>query len=487
MKLKISVLVIVCLLFSVTPQAYSRSEEEQALKTAMSIQNLFTSVASRLKPSVVNIRIEREAQSNIRWMTPDGEEAPGGIEEFFEHFFRRAPGLRRPPRQERFRTEAAGSGVIIDTEGLILTNNHVIDNAHQITVKFYDGDERPAEVVGQDPQTDLAIIRVEGRSDLTPAKFANSDEVKVGQWAIAVGNPLGLEQTVTIGVVSALGRSGIGATTIEDFIQTDASINPGNSGGPLVNIEGKVVGINTLIFNAPGSGIGFAIPSNMASRIAWQIANDGMVHRPYLGISMQPVTSELATHYGLENRYGAVVLQLMEDSPAEKSGLKPMDIIIAINGEEMQATSDVQRFVFNRNVDEVLDITILRDGEKKNIEVKLEQMPESFGIASAPARRQRSKESESTELNELGITVQSQAEGASNKTDKQLVITNITQDSQAEKAGLRRGDIISQVNSKEVTTEQELEKALKRRRDKSSVFLIRRGNAPMFLILKHED
>ena len=290
--------------------------ESNGLDAAFSMQKAFIDVAKRLKPSVVNIRVEKKSQSSIRWSSPDG--SGEGVEEFFRKFFR-APGFK-VPEPEEFKTQAAGSGVIIDSDGTILTNNHVIKDATSITVKLFDETEVPAKIIGQDPQTDLAVIKVEAEKKLFAADFADSDRVEVGQWCIAVGNPLGLEQTVTVGVVSAVGRSGIGATAIEDFIQTDASINPGNSGGPLVDINGKVIGINTLIFNAPGSGIGFAIPSTMAARISRQIKENGRVQRPYLGITMQPVSKELAGHFGLKDRDGAVVIQIAQNSPALRAG-----------------------------------------------------------------------------------------------------------------------------------------------------------------------
>lgn len=462
---------------------------DEALQAALNMQKVFTSVASQLKPSVVNIRIERESSAGIRWTTPDGKEAPDELEGFFKHFFR-APGFRFQP-EPKFKSEAAGSGVVIAAEGIILTNNHVVKDASKILVRFYNGDEYEAEIVGQDPQTDLAVIKIEGKSNFKPAKFADSDKVEVGQWAIAVGNPLGLEQTVTVGVVSALGRSGIGATTIEDFIQTDASINPGNSGGPLVDLNGKVIGINTLIFNAPGSGIGFAIPSNMAHRISRQIADQGRVVRPYIGITMQPVTDQLMNHYGLKSRDGAVVLQLIEDAPAAKAGLKPMDIIVKIDGNQMRSTSDVQKFVLNQDMGKELEVEILREGKSKSITIKLEEMPESFGLAQADIPTARRRSSTKKDFDKLGLSVKEITPEIAKRMGigevDGLVIDNIRNGSPAAEAGLRSGDLITQVNGKSIESESDLESALGSSAKKdSSVFLVRRGATPMFLIVPHE-
>ncbi|MFZ5949076.1 MAG: trypsin-like peptidase domain-containing protein, partial [Candidatus Rifleibacteriota bacterium] len=379
------------------------ASDNPGLEAALSMQRAFVNVASKLKPSVVNIRVEKESQNSIRWSTPDGE-GDEGVEEFFRRFFR-APGFKMP-EPDNFKTQAAGSGVIINSDGTILTNNHVIKNSSSITVKLHDETEVPAKIIGQDPQTDLAVIKIEPNAPLMAAEFADSDRVEVGQWSIAVGNPLGLEQTVTVGVVSALGRSGIGATAIEDFIQTDASINPGNSGGPLVDLNGKVIGINTLIFNAPGSGIGFAIPSNMASRISKQIVESGKVQRPYLGITMQPLTKELSVHYELKDRDGAVVVQLAENSPAMKAGLKPMDIIRSIDGRRMKNTNDVQKYVLSQDIDKEIAIEILRNGQVKNLKIKLERMPDSYGLAAGEMVPERISPVEADDVAKLGFKVQ---------------------------------------------------------------------------------
>jgi serine protease Do len=480
---KISILIIIATMIVYLPVQVRAKPVEAGLEAALSMQKAFVEVARRLKPSVVNIRVERQTSGGIRWTTPDGSD--GSVEEFFRRFFR-APGFKMP-ETETFKTQAAGSGVIIDESGIILTNNHVVDGATLITVKFNDEIEVPAEIIGQDPQTDLAVIKVKTDKKLQPAEFADSDKIEVGQWCIAVGDPLGLEQTVTVGVVSALGRSGIGATAIEDFIQTDASINPGNSGGPLVDLRGKIIGINTLIFNAPGSGIGFAIPSNMASRISSQIIKSGKVQRPYLGITMQRLTKELAQHFDLDDRNGAVVIETAENSPASKAGLKPTDIIRAIDGKMMKNTNDVQKYVLSRNIGENINVDLLRNGEKKKIQIKLERMPETYGLASTGSVRKQFPSKDNSLTDKLGFRVQT-SDAAEEDATSGLTVIAVQSGSSAAEGGLMVGDIITQVNGREVKSEEDLTDAIKTGSKKhSSVFVVLRNGSPMFLVISHKD
>ncbi|MBP5468809.1 MAG: PDZ domain-containing protein, partial [Candidatus Riflebacteria bacterium] len=304
--------------------------------------------------------------------------------------------------------------------------------------------------------------------------------------------PLGLEQTVTVGVVSAVGRSGLGAAAIEDFIQTDASINPGNSGGPLVDITGKVIGINTLIFTAPGSGISFAIPSNLAVKVANQISNGGTVSRPYLGISMVQLTDELSEHYNLKDKNGAVVMDITEDSPAFKAGFRKMDIIRSFNGKEMKSSEDIQKYIFSRKVGEEVKAQVLRNGKPIELKIKLEQMPETFGLASSEIRNTPSKSNKSLAVTDkLGLKVQKitpdLAKNMGLKNTDGIVIANVKEDSSSDKAGLKKGDIITQVNGSDINNEADLEKALKEGEKKqSSVFLIERATVPMFLVVSHK-
>ena len=456
--------------------------EDQGYAAAISMQKAFVNVAKQLKQSVVNISIEKTSQSNA-WFDSDSDDE---AEEFFRKFFR-VPNNRREQK-----ILGGGSGIIFKEDGTILTNNHVVKGATKITVKLHNGKEYPAEVLGQDPQTDVAVIKIKPDEKLIPAKFADSDKVEAGQWCIAVGSPLGLEQTVTVGVVSAVGRSGLGAAAIEDFIQTDASINPGNSGGPLVDITGKVIGINTLIFTAPGSGISFAIPSNLAVKVANQISNGGTVSRPYLGISMVQLTDELSEHYNLKDKNGAVVMDITEDSPAFKAGFRKMDIIRSFNGKEMKSSEDIQKYIFSRKVGEEIKAQVLRNGKPIELKIKLEQMPETFGLASSEIRNTPLKQNKSLAITDkLGLKVQKitpdLAKNMGLKNSDGIVISNVKEDSSSDKAGLKKGDIITQVNGSDINNEADLEKALKEGEKKqSSVFLIERATVPMFLVVSHK-
>ncbi|PKL47173.1 MAG: peptidase [Candidatus Riflebacteria bacterium HGW-Riflebacteria-2] len=486
MKFKLSFIVFA--VFWLTAFLSPAVAAESGLEAAMSMQQAFVDVARSLKPSVVNIQVEKTVSAGIRWSNPSGGDPDNEFEDFFKHFFR---GPRRFSPEE-FKTQAAGSGLIINSDGTILTNNHVVKDASKIKVKLHDGSELDAEIIGQDPQTDLAVIRVKSEKALKAAEFADSDKVEAGQWSIAVGNPLGLEQTVTVGVVSAVGRSGIGASAIEDFIQTDASINPGNSGGPLVNLNAKVIGINTLIFNAPGSGIGFAIPSNMASRIASQIASGGKVERPYIGISMQAVTDELAGHFGLKDRDGAVVMDTAEDAPADKAGIRAMDIIRKIDDRLMKSTNDVQKYILSRGVGSSVDIEVLRNGKKETYKVTLEQMPDNYGLSPAESVQTPSKrKGDMGQLEEFGFRLQKltpeMARSLGITGSAGVVVTNVRSGSPADKAGLKSGDVITQINGVEIQEESEAENALKEGgRNNSSVFLVNRSGTPMFLVIQSE-
>ncbi|NLI75483.1 MAG: PDZ domain-containing protein [Candidatus Riflebacteria bacterium] len=466
------------------------------------MQDTFIRVAKTLKPSVVNIRVERVGrQGGFPGFNPDDEDEGDGqggtpYDDFFRHFFKQMPRGRRFPAPP-FKAEAAGSGVVFDAKGIILTNNHVVKGATSIFVKFADGTELKAEIIGQDPQSDLAVIRVDSPKPLTPARFGDSEKVEVGQWCIAVGNPMGLEQTVTVGVVSAVGRSGIGASPIEDFIQTDASINPGNSGGPLVDLEGNVIGINTLIFTAPGSGIGFAIPSGMASRVAQQIVDHGAVERPFIGISMQPLSRELADHFNLKDKDGAVVMDLVPDGPAAKAGLRQMDIIRSIDGKAMGSTNDVQKYVLGRTIGEKIAIKVLRNGSEKELEVKLEKMPRTYGLrnpedlageTAKPPRAGTAGVLKKWGFSVQGLTPELAKELGIDRKDG-LVVTDVQAGTPAAQGGLEAEDLITQVNGVPVKDEATLIEALAKGSSgkKTAVFVVVRDGNPMFLVVPAAD
>jgi Do/DeqQ family serine protease len=327
----------------------------------------FVQVAEQATPSVVNI----STVSSGKGRSPNELFRPFGNDPFFRDFFDRF--FEGMPR--RHQQTSLGSGVIIDKSGLILTNNHVIKDADEISVRFSNKQEAKGKVVGTDAKTDLAVIRVTTKDELPVARLGNSESLRVGEWAIAIGNPFGLDHTLTVGVVSATGRSEVGIAAYENFIQTDASINPGNSGGPLLNVRGEVIGINTAIV-ASGQGIGFAIPINLARKVMDDLVKKGKVTRGWLGVGIQPLTPELSKSFGVSGE-GVLVNQVMPKSPAETAGLKVGDLILAIDGKSIKDPRELQRVIADADIGKTLELTVLREKEKRTVKVQVGEMPAS--------------------------------------------------------------------------------------------------------------
>jgi len=331
-------------------------------------ENPFVRVAAQVTPSVVNISTVTTGKGR----TASEQFRPFGNDPYFRDFFDRFfEGMPRRRQQN-----SLGSGVIIDKSGLILTNNHVIKDADEITVRFANKQEAKGKIVGTDGKTDLAVIRVTAKEDLPVAALGNSDSLRVGEWAIAIGNPFGLDHTLTVGVVSATGRSEVGIAAYENFIQTDASINPGNSGGPLLNIQGEVIGINTAIV-ASGQGIGFAIPINMARKVMDELVKKGKVTRGWLGIGIQPLTPELAKSFSLQAEEGVLINQVMPGSPAEAAGLKTGDLIRSVDGKTITDPRQLQRFIAETEIGKSVEVSILRGKEQRTVKVQIREMPAS--------------------------------------------------------------------------------------------------------------
>ena len=340
------------------------------------LQAAFVTVAERVRPAVVHIGTVQVARGQRPQIVPGPFAQDPFFKDFFDQFFGRTPGA---PRGE-FRQPGLGSGVIIDKRGYVLTNFHVIRGADAVTVRLSSKQEYRGRTVGADSKTDLAVVRFDPDRELTVATLGNSDALRVGEWAIAIGNPFGLDQTVTVGVVSATGRADVGISSYENFVQTDASINPGNSGGPLVNLRGEVIGINTAIV-ATGQGIGFAIPANMARRITAQLIDRGKVTRGWVGVSMQPITPELAQALGLPNTNGAVVARVAPGSPAATADLRQNDVIVAFEGTLVEDYHHLQRLAADSEVGKTVKLEVIRDRARRTVALTIAEAPDTPGAA----------------------------------------------------------------------------------------------------------
>jgi serine protease Do len=344
------------------------------------LQSAFVGVAKRVRPAVVNIGTIQVAQRRRAPFAPGQSDDP-----FFKDFFDQFFGRSGPGRREEFQTPGLGSGVIVDKRGYVLTNFHVVRGADAVTVRLADKQEFRGRIVGSDSKTDIAIIKFDAPADVRVASLGNSDTLRVGEWAIAIGNPFGLDQTVTVGVVSATGRADVGIATYENFIQTDASINPGNSGGPLVNLRGEVIGINTAIV-ATGQGIGFAIPANMVKRVTAQLIDRGRVQRGWIGVALQPMSPELAQAMGLPDARGAIVARVYPGSPAESAGLAQNDVIVGFDGASVEDYHQLQRMSSEAEVGRTVKLDVVRRKEKKSLVLKVAEAPDSGPSAESRAK-----------------------------------------------------------------------------------------------------
>jgi len=452
----------------------------------------FASVARAVSPSVVNIQVERKASTPAigQLQIPFGEGSPFG-DDFFKRFFGDDfPGIPKPqnkmpeiPQQ----SIGQGSGFVFKSKnGLlsdktyIMTNNHVVEHAEKIRVKFKDGREFEAKVTGRDPLSDVAVIEIK-TGKLPPLPLGDSSKIEVGEWVLAIGNPFGLSHTLTVGVVSAKGRTALGINDYEDFIQTDAAINPGNSGGPLVNLNGEAVGMNTAIFSRSGGymGVGFAIPINLARNIAQQLIEHGEVTRGFLGIIIQPLTPELAKSFGLDQTRGILVSQVNEDSPAEKAGLKVGDVITSYQGKPVTDVGDFRNRVSLTPPGTEALLTINREGKQKTLTVTIGKLSKDKLAAAGPAQT----------AGELGLTVQTLtpqlAEQFDLKPGEGVVVTQVESGSIAALAGIRTGTVIIEVDRKPVKNAAEFKRIVKQSSaDKNVLLLIRNGNAQSYVVLK---
>ncbi|MCU0607819.1 MAG: Do family serine endopeptidase [Candidatus Edwardsbacteria bacterium] len=469
--------------------ACSRAESPAVRMAAASLplptdgKSPFVAVAKKVAPAVVNIRSKKLVDA-------PGLQHFGPFDDFFRDFFGEQP-RQQAPRQQRVQ-EGQGSGFIIDRQGLILTNNHVVAGGGELTVTLSDQREFTAEVVGTDPRTDVAVIRIKDlKHDLPQAEVAllgNSDEVEVGDYAIAIGNPFGLERTVTQGIISYKGRSGLpigGGPMYQDFIQTDAAINYGNSGGPLVNIRGEVIGINTAI-NPAGQGIGFAIPINMAGRVKDQLVDKGRVVRGYLGVVPQEITADMAEGLGIKSAQGVIVARVQDGTPAEQAGLQTGDVIVAIDGRAVKSVKDFRQMVADAAVGAKVKLTLLRDAKEKVVAATLAELPDESAAKPSPQAGdkpwlgiRRIIAASSDEARRMGVTDQAG-----------VVLLDIESGSPADDAGLRQGDLVKKIAGRDIRTPDDYHKAAKglAKAAKPVLFLVKRqdqgGDYALFVVVK---
>ncbi|MBI5591525.1 MAG: DegQ family serine endoprotease [Deltaproteobacteria bacterium] len=428
----------------------------------------FSDIADQVRAGVVNIQVSKKV-SNAEFPNFQGNHF-GGRNPFGEFF---GPFQGNPPERKQ---QGVGSGCIISKEGYILTNNHVIEGADQIKVKLADGKELEGRIIGRDPKTDLALVKIDGASDLKPLNLGDSDALKVGTWVVAVGSPFGLEQTVTAGIVSAKGRV-IGSGPYDNFIQTDASINPGNSGGPLINMQAEVVGINTAIM-ASGQGIGFAIPINMAKEVTPQLEKTGHVTRGLLGVSIQDLTPELAKSFGLKDTLGALVAKVVSGAPAEKAGIAIGDVIVMFNGQPVTGSKDLSRIVAATPVGETVAVRVMRDGKSLDIQAKVGEMEEGSETAAEGDASHKS----------LGVSVQNltpQIAGELGlKKNIGVVVTGVEPGSAAAEARVRTGDVIQEINRKPVKNVTDfMRKIDKTKAGETLLLLIEREQNTLFVTI----
>ena len=457
--------------------ACSRAENPNPAVNA-EYKSPFVAVAKMVGPAVVNIQ-------SRKYIERPGYSFQGPFEDLFREFFGEIP--QREPQKQK--VEGQGSGFIIDKKGLILTNNHVVAGGGELTVKLSDSREFRAEVVGTDPRTDVAVIRLKGlKTDLPDAEVAllgNSDDIEVGDYAIAIGNPFGLERTVTQGIVSFKGRSGLpiagGGPLYQDFIQTDASINFGNSGGPLTDIRGQVIGINTAI-NPAGQGIGFAIPINLAKNVADQLISTGRAVRGYLGVLPQELTADLAEGLGLKSASGVLVAKVEDGTPADKAGLKDQDVIVRFNDQETPNVAKFRQVVADAKVGARVKMVIFRNKKEKTITAQIGEMP---GEEVAQAGQEK-PDKPWLGIKEVISISSEEAKAAGIKDKEGVVVKSIESGSAADAAGLRAGDIIKKIDGQTVKTVADYSQALgsKRQESRPVVFLIKRGEALRFFAVR---
>jgi serine protease Do len=433
----------------------------------------FTQLAEMVGPAVVNIRAVKTIKGGgpvFRHFQRDPRGPKDPFRDFFDRFF-------GDEMQKEFKQPSLGSGFIIDKAGYVVTNNHVIEGADQIKVKLDDESEFDAQVIGRDPSTDIALLKLKPDHDLPVAKLGDSGNLKVGQWVVAIGSPFGLERTVTAGIVSAKGRV-IGSGPYDDFIQTDASINPGNSGGPLINMQGEVVGINTAIV-ASGQGIGFAIPIDLAKGIISQLKSGGEVTRGWLGVAIQDLSQEMAEYYGIDQEKGVFVADVFKGDPADEAGIQPKDIIIEVDGKTIETSRQLTGMIAGLDVGATAAVTVLRNGKEKTFKVKLGKRDDEKLASRKPEQEQ---------AEELGIRVSDMTPELAQRFNISetagVIVMGVDSGSKAAEADVRAGDIIKEINHQGIENVKAYRTALSEIKPGKSVNLFIWRKNMGFLVVK---
>ncbi|MFA6187520.1 MAG: Do family serine endopeptidase [Phycisphaerae bacterium] len=472
----LSFVFVLAVIFSQNSFCFAAPAENKDREMLRNTGEVFAEIAEKVTPAVVFVSVEQEVS---RQQTTFGDPFEQFNDEFFRRFFdQRMPHPQQQPKQQKQIRKGQGSGFIITADGFILTNNHVVENANKITVKLSDERELIAKVIGTDPETDVAVIKVDA-NNLPFVELGDSDKLKVGQWVIAIGNPFGLSHTVTAGIVSAKGRSKIGLTEYEDFIQTDAAINFGNSGGPLLNIDGKVVGINSAIFSGGGGymGIGFAIPVNMAKYVYQQIVAEGKVTRGYLGIYGEDITADMAKLFGIENQKGIVVNKLLADGPAAKGGVERGDIIIKKDSKAVDDWNKFRNEIARTAPGTKIELTVIREGKEKELTVELD--PRESKAATAQAAEKQSKQ--------IGITVQDLTDELAKQFGYEeksgVIVTEVDPSSQAAEIGIAPGTLITEVNRQKVEDSKSFWELIGKAQD-SVLLYVQQGEIARYVAIK---
>lgn len=430
----------------------------------------FAQIVANISPSVVNISTKRKA-------------LPDRSSSLNNPFYDFLSPFRDEGRLDKRNEQSLGSGVIVSMDGYIITNYHVIENAEEINVTLYDKTVYQGRIIGVDPKTDVAVVKIEAKN-LRAIEWADSDALQVGEFILAIGNAFGLSHTVTMGIISAVGRANVGIADYEDFIQTDAAINPGNSGGPLVNVNGKIIGINTAIFSKSGGyqGIGFAVPSNMAKSVFDQLISRGKVVRGWIGVSIQDLSMELARKFGLQSTSGALVSDIIKDSPAEKAGLKRGDVIVSFNKNSVGSVSVLRNMVAQSSIGSSYSMKVIRNKKIRDFNVTIMELPKEYTESRPEIIQEEVKQEVLGGITVIDLSRDIIKQLGLGASDKGVVIINVEPGSSADDAGLRKGDVLQEIDGRNITSLDEFNMAASNIKDSDDIILFINRNGKKFYV-----